>query len=34
MGDRVVIISFIAAKTNKTHPTERSAIVSADDPLI
>jgi hypothetical protein len=34
MGDREVRISLIAATTKSTHPTERRAIVSADDPAI
>ena len=33
MGDRVVKISFIALKINSVDPTQRNAIVSADDPL-
>ena len=33
MDDRVVKISFIAARINSVNPTQRNAIVSADDPL-
>ena len=32
MGDRVVNISFIEAINNSAHPTQRRAMVSAEDP--
>ena len=32
MGDLVVNISFIEARINSAHPTQRRAMVSAEDP--
>jgi len=34
MGDREVIISLIEARIRSAHPTDRRAMVSADDPTI
>ncbi len=34
MGDREVMISLIEARIRSAHPTDRTAMVSADDPTI
>ena len=33
IGDRVVKISLVVARTNSVHPKQRRVITSVDDPL-